>query len=181
MKRVPLLVLFIAVFGLVGCSTLRTVPAGDSQSLLATPTYQLKVRADNPDLERTVYAMALADLKPILPIGKEKGAAGTVAVAFSSRHATASAWGSVGVGRSWYSGAYPPPSGAISDRGIPKAGPRTYENGTLLMTIRDADGHKLWSAEYQLKGRWSLADSPEAAARICLKKVTAALRKTLKK
>ncbi len=181
MRRLPLLILIALAFVLTGCSTLRTVPADDPQALLTTQSYQLKVRADNPDLERAVYDMAMADLKTILPMGKAKGAAGTVAVAFSSRRATASAWGSVGVGRSWYSGVYPPPSGTAADRGIPTAGPRTYENGTLLMTIRDAGGQKLWSAEYQLQGRWSLADSPEAAARICLRRVTRALRKTLGK
>lgn len=181
MKRVSLIVPLFAILCLVGCSTLRTVPSGDPQALLATPSYELRVRADNPDLEREVYDLAMRDLQSVLPIGKEKGAAGTVDIAFSSRPATATAWGTVGTGRSWYSGVYPPPSGAVSDRGIPTPGSRTYENGTLLMTVRDAGGNKLWSAEYQLQGRWSLADSPEAAARICMKKVAAALRKALKK
>jgi hypothetical protein len=159
-----------------GCAGVRTGPVSGVHDLLDGQSYRLVVRTDKPEMDRIVAELAYASFKRYLPLTGSPQAEGTVEVYFTTSFAASGEPIAEGTGWGWRSGSTPVPSGA----GAGGTAPRTYYDGVMLVVIKDAAGEKLWSGEYRHKGRWSLASaSPEAVARISVKKMTEALRQTV--
>jgi hypothetical protein len=85
----------------------------------------------------------------------------------------------------WYSrnAAYARGSAVTTGSAVGSASSLTWQNSTVLVVIRDAEGKRLWSADYAYKGGWELSgfyvNTPEEAARYCLQKVNAQLLKDM--
>jgi len=176
--RQPLLILgFLACAALVGCSAVKTAPDADLRAAAQGGSYTLSVRSDNAGLDALLYPMAVAELAPLLPIGTSAPVSGEVQVLFSTTQVLSDP--SVGFGVGTAVGTWGTSSGAGA--GVASGGPRTYLNGSLLVVVKDSGGRQLWFADYQHKGRLSLAATPEEIARICLQHVAHKLGADLKK
>ncbi len=176
MPRITAALVLLLVL-LAGCSEIRTTPIADVHALVDGQAYQLLVKTDKPDSDRMVYELAREYLGPCLPLADKEPFTGAVEVLFSSTQAISSTSLSVGYasdGGGWYTG------GAVSGVAVENASPRTYYNGTLIVVVKDATGERLWTADYQHKGRWSASsDSPESVARAGLRQAAEALRRAL--
>lgn len=176
MRLRPLL--FVPVLAaLAACSELHVTPTADVHAMVDGQAYQLLVKTDKPDSDRMVYELAREVLGPCLPLKEKEPFTGVVEILFSSTQAISSTSLSVGYasdGGGWYSG------GSATGVAVENASPRTYYNGTLLVVVKNAAGERVWSADYQHKGRWSLSsDSPESVARAGLRKAAEALRRAI--
>lgn len=53
----------------------------------------------------------------------------------------------------------------------------------MLLTIKDHDGNRLWSADYSYKGGWEMSgwsvNTPDEAARLCLRRIHEKLKTEL--
>ena len=173
-KRIAWLLGALAM--MAGCSGVRTGPVTDAHALLDGQAYRLVVRTDKPEMDRVAAELAYPAFKRYLPLTDSPQAAGTVEVYFTTSFTASGESLAEGTGWGWRSGSTPVPSGA----GAGGTAPRTYYDGVMLVVVKDGSGVKLWSAEYRHRGRWSLASaSPEAVARISVRKITEALRQAV--
>lgn len=160
-----------------GCGAVKTAPDADLQAAMRGGSYTLSVRSDNAGLDALLYPMAAAELAPLLPIGTSAPVSGEVQVLFSTTRTLSDPSVGFGVGASvgtWG-------SGANAGAGVASGGPRAYLDGSLLVVVKDSAGRQLWFAEYQHKGRFSLAATPEDIARLCLEHVAHKLGADLKR
>jgi hypothetical protein len=182
--------LFLALAAFAACSPLHVTPSADVHALVTGQAYELMVRANHPELNRTLYDLAAESLGRVLPLSSKAPYTGAVQVDFASDEAVASTAYSAGYGggAGWNAGAspatatpganwYPGTSPTTAGMAPGSAGARTYFNGTLKVVVKDAAGKVLWSADYEHKGRWSLqSETPENVARVGLEKMAQALR-----
>ncbi len=63
------------------------------------------------------------------------------------------------------------------------AAPLTWQNSTMMVVLKDPEGHRLWTADYNYKGGWELSgwsvNTAQEAAKLCIKRVTARLKSEL--
>lgn len=176
--RTPQFVLgFLTCAALTGCGAAKTAPDADLRAAAQGGSYTLSVRSDNAGLDALLYPMAAAQLAPLLPIGTSAPVNGEVQVLFSTTQVLSDP--SVGFGVGTAVGTWGTSTGA--GEGVASGGPRAYLDGSLRVVVKDSAGRQLWFAEYQHKGRFSLAATPEEIARICLQHVAHTLSADLKK
>ena len=161
---------------LAGCSGVKTGPDSDLQALAAGRSYTLTVRSDVPQLESQIlYEMAAKELAAVLPIGKEAPVDGEVQVRFSVVRVLSDPSVGYGVG-----GAVSSTGTATSTAAAASTAPRSYLDGSLLVAVKDAAGQRIWHADYEHNGRFSLAATPEDIAQLSFKRVVDELRKQMK-
>ena len=72
-------------------------------------------------------------------------------------------------------------SGSSSD--MPSGSMLSWQNSTMLITLKDVDGTRLWTADYEYKGGSDISgfwvNTAEGAARVCIKRLKARMQKDL--
>jgi len=72
-------------------------------------------------------------------------------------------------------------SGSSSD--MPSGSMLSWQNSTMLITLKDVDGTRLWTADYEYKGGSDISgfwvNTAEGAARVCIKRLKARMEKDL--
>ena len=81
--------------------------------------------------------------------------------------------------RYWGGAGYPP--GSSSD--IASGTVLSWQNSTMLMTLKDATGNRLWTADYEYKGGSDISgfwvNTADGAARLCVKRLRARMQRDL--
>jgi hypothetical protein len=173
-------ILILILITLTGCSAMQIYSGSqDIQTLLENQAYQLRVRTGNEMIDKAVYEFAFNEFSKYLPIAEKELYTGTLDVLFFSTPKTAlfesSGWytedGYVGARDSSFTG----------DRSVVSGETITWQDSTTVVTIKNKDGKKLWSADYTYKGRWELsgfvANTPQEVARLCIKRIARRMKK----
>lgn len=179
-RSLPLL--FVAVLG--GCSSMQSSVtnrehlAGKDQA-----PFIVRVRTPSPGLAPIVYELAVQEFGKSVDIAEGGPGKGSIEVMFSS-HDDSAFFGSSATsttaqsyGSGWYSGnaAYGSVSSTAQATSISSGTSFTWQNSTMIVVIRDKDGHRLYTADYDYKGGWELSgwvvNTPEEAARLCIQRV----------
>jgi hypothetical protein len=181
--RILLASLVLAAFA--GCSSVQTqkaaVPLATIQS---TERLQLMVRTGDAVMDKLVYEMAYQQFGGVLPLREKEPYTGTVEITFASSAqsafiGTSSTSGSASAyGSGWYTGrGYTSGSAYASGHSTTVTTGSTFQwqNSTMIIVIKKADGERLWSADYGYKGGWELSgwvvNTPEEAARLVTKRL----------
>jgi len=180
MRHNRFLVIILMLITLTGCSAMQIYSGSqDVQTLLENQAYQLRVRTGNEMMDKAVYEFAFSEFSKYLPIAEKEPYTGTVDVLFFSTPKTAffesSGWytedGYVGARGSSFTG----------DRSVVSGETITWQDSTTVVTIKNKDGKKLWSADYKYKGRWELsgfvANTPQEVSRLCIKRIARRMKK----
>jgi len=169
-------VLVMAVSCVVGCSEMHTHKSvRASEEIAASVPYRVYVQAGH--LSPVVYELALNEFAGSLPIAENADpvANGRIEIVFSSSTESAfiASTGTTGSGSTWYSAGHA--SGTSTAVSSTTGGTFDWQNSTMLVTIKDAHGSRLWNADYRYKGGWELSgwtvNTPEEAARLCLRRI----------
>lgn len=175
---------------ILGCSTMDSTPIqGGAQQVTHGGPYAVVVNAGS--LSPVVYEFAVREIGRSLPITEGSDAKGRVEVTFASTGESAFVGAATSIAvtnvntAGWYSrnATYAHGTAVTTGSAVGSSGSLTWQNSTVLVVIRDAQGKRLWSADYAYKGGWELSgfyvNTPEEAARYCLKKINAQLSKDL--
>ena len=59
----------------------------------------------------------------------------------------------------------------------------SWQNSTMLITLKDANGTRLWTADYEYKGGSDISgfwvNTAEGAAKVCVKRLKSRMQKDL--
>jgi hypothetical protein len=171
-------VLIACLFGLTGCpsSQIRAgkVTLGDG-TLRKNQKYKLEVSSGNTSLDGILYEHCYRAFSELLPIVESGTVTGTIAVKFGSD----SEGYSMGYGTSTgsavaYSGYGGTHANAVgSSMGIVQD--VSWQNSTMIVVIKRADGSRIWSCDYDYKGGWEMSGytvkSPAQAARLVSERI----------
>jgi hypothetical protein len=183
------------LIALCGCSTVSTQVAPLASQEASKGKYTILVRTGNPGLDRVVHEVAVMEFGQLLNVNENEAQlnqSGKLEITFQSTSdggfmgspttispADAAATGWYDGGSYWGGTGYPP--GVGND--IPSGAMLNWQNSTMLITLKDANGTRLWSADYEYKGGSDISgfwiNTPDEAARLCLKRLKARMRKDL--
>jgi hypothetical protein len=173
---------------LSACSTMESAPVkGEIQKLGTNGPYAVVVKAGA--ISPIVYEYAIREFGKKLEVTEGADSKGRIEITFAST--SDSAWVGVATstsvtnfnGNGWYSGNIAYANGQVTTAGssISSGSSLTWQNSTMLVVIRDAEGKRVWTADYVYKGGWELSgfyvNTAEEAARYTLQKVVAQLAK----
>lgn len=183
----------VIALSIASCSTMRTEKnAVTSTALTADRTYQIKVRSGNIALDRMIHDYASARFEEYLKLGTREGSNSSVEIVFSSlsrkgfKGVSAGYVTNVIYGGSWYTGedvswlnVYIPDSRSeITPGGILK-----WQNSTMTVAVKDAEGKILWEAHYNYSGALDpsmlYVDTADEAARLSLDRIVKQLREKI--
>lgn len=157
--------------------------------------YSVLVRSGHPGMDKIIYEIAVMELGQFLEISEREDQIdqnGRVEITFASSSqsaylasgttvssATASATG-------WYYGnGYWGGTGYAQSTttSLASGGTFTWQNSTMLMTVKDKSGARLWTADYNYKGGWEMSgwsvNTADEAARLCIKRLKKRLQNDL--
>jgi len=192
--RITLMFLSI-ILALAGCSSVQTQKAAvPLTTIKSTERLQLLVRTGNAHMDRLVYELAYQQFGSVLPLKEKDPYSGVMEVTFASSDqswfmGTSSTVGSASAqGTGWYSG-----SGYVGGTAtavgasttVSSGGAFTWQNSTMLIVVKNSDGDRLWTADYNYKGGWEMSgwvvNTPEEAARLVLKRLKEKFESDFKK
>jgi hypothetical protein len=178
-----------------GCSTVSTRVAPLAPQHASKGTYSILVRTGNPNMDKIVHEIAVIEFSQLLNINESEtrlNQSGKLEITFQSStdggllgsSSTISSANSTATG--WYDGnqywggtGYP--LGSASD--IPSGAMLSWQNSTMVMTLKDASGTRLWIADYEYKGGSDISgfwvNTAEGAAKLCIKRLKARMQKDL--
>jgi hypothetical protein len=186
---------FLCFIVLCGCSTVRTQIAPLAPQQVSRGKYSILVRTGNPGMDKIVREVAVMEFGQLLNVNEneaQRDQSGKLEITFQSASdggllgspsminpadATAAGWydGEGYWGGTGYS------RGTSSD--IPSGAMLNWQNSTMLITLKDAGGTRLWTADYEYKGDSDISgfwvNSADGAARLCVKRLKARMRKDL--
>jgi hypothetical protein len=165
----PALLLPAALLTLTSCASVLREPEADVAALLRVPAFRLEVRCDAPDLAPLLEDLARITFSERLPLGEDPGG-GRIELLFSGRTTSPDVSISVGAGTGQPAGVSPMGAGARTGMDPRGEGSRRYTNADLLLVLRDGEGRRLYAVRCRVRGRWGLVETPEDAARLCLKR-----------
>jgi uncharacterized protein YceK len=189
---------FCAILCLIilgGCSTVSTQIGPRASQQASQGKYSILVRTGNPAMDKIVHELAVMEFSQLLDINENESQvaqSGKMEITFQSSSeggflgspstispADATATGWYDGDRYWGGTGYSP--GAASD--IPSAAMLNWQNSTMLITLKAANGTRLWSADYEYKGGSDISgfwvNTAEEAARLCVKRLKARMQKDL--
>lgn len=186
--RTPIILIGLAVC-IAGCSSVQTqrknVPLA---SIQASERFQLMVRTGNAVMDKLVYEMAFQQFGSVLPLREREPYTGVMEITFASADqswfvGTSSTVGNATAsGSGWYSGnGYVGGIATVagSSATVSSGGAFTWQNSTMMIILKNSDGERLWTADYNYKGGWELSgwvvNTPEEAARLVIKRLKAKL------
>lgn len=173
------------IFSISGCSSVETYNNAQSFSEYeSSGPYAIKVRTENPNLSHYTYEVAVLKFSQILDVSENENAEGSIEITFSSEKQS-TFYGSYSgstmtnaYGSAWYTGAnYANLSGSAYSTAIGTTSGSTFDwqNSNMLITIKDKNGRRLWSADYTYKGGWELSgwvvNTPTDAAKLCIERL----------
>lgn len=144
-------------------------PVADAHAL-TEGRFQLMVRTDSQAMDSLVYEAAYRQLGAVLPLAEEGAFTGTVEVTFSSD--TSYAPVSVGAGGEDYDGGWYSGHGSSVGIGVSGGADITWQNAVMVVTVKGAEGARLWSARCRYRsgpGFGGGAAAGERTAESCLK------------
>jgi len=166
------------------CSTVETSKSTTSLATIReAQRYQLLVRTGDAVLDKLVYEFAFAQFGDVLPLREKEPYTGTMEITFMSSSQSAFLGSSVATGTAqssgsgWYtSGGYVGGSTVTGTSAAINSGTAfTWQNSSMIMVLKSADGERLWSADYNYKGGWELSgwvvNTPTEAARLVVKRL----------
>jgi hypothetical protein len=149
--------------------------------------YSVLVRTGHPGMDKIVYEIAVMELGQLLHINEREDQIdqnGRIEITFASTSQSAFLASSTTVGSvnatatGWYNGnGYWGGTGYASGTSstIASGTTFTWQNSTMLMTLRDNSGTRLWNADYNYKGGWEMSgwsvNTADEAARLCIKRL----------
>ena len=180
----------VAVSG-AGCSTIRIHSgAEDLSSIRAEQSYGVRVRSGNLALDKLIYDIAYAEFGRHLPVSENGQYTGFIDIVFASASETAFSGASAGFaanmayGDGWFTGdeaAWISRDSAYPDSGIAPGGIFSWQESTMVVTLRDISNRKLWKADFHYRGGRDLTalyiKTADDAARFCLDRIIEAFEK----
>ena len=149
--------------------------------------YSVLVRTGHPGMDRIVYEIAVMELGQLLDINEKEDQIdqnGKIEITFASTSQSAFIASATTVGSAyatatgWYNGnGYWGGTGYAlgTSTTIASGTTLTWQNSTMLMTLKDSDGTRLWTADYNYKGGWEMSgfsvNTADEAARLCIKRL----------
>lgn len=180
-----ILFLTLLTFLLTSCSSVKTNKASVSlASIKESESFQVLVRTGNPVMDRLVYEIVYLNFSDVLPLREKEPFTGIMEITFMSTDQSAFIGSSNTVGSAtaygsgWYSGSgYVGGSAAISGSSttLSSGGSFTWQNSTMLIVLKKANGERLWIADYNYKGGWEMSgwsvNTPDEAARLVVERL----------
>ena len=176
-------VLLMAVL-LTGCSSMQTtVGKGAHEKLTNDGPFEIRVHTPSASLSAFVYEFAVQEFGKSLDIAETKPGKSVIEITFASQGESAFVGSASTVastqtyGSGWYTGNtyYGSASTTGAATTLSSGGSFTWQNSTLFVVVRDARGHRIYSADYNYKGGWELSgwvvNTPEEAAHLCIERV----------
>jgi len=158
MKYLKLLIAGLIVFNLINCSTISVnKQAANLSSITVNKTYQVRVRSGNIAMDKLIYKTASAEFGKYLRMNSEEPFNTVIDIVFMSKSRKGFAGASNGYvnnvlyGNSWYTGSETFGYQSM-DTEIAPGGPFTWQNSTMIVTIKELEGKVLWDAQYNYKG-----------------------------
>jgi len=149
--------------------------------------YTILVSTGQPGLDKIIYEIAYLEIGQLIDINEKEdliGQSGKLEITFTSTPESAFIGSGTTVGSAyastngWYYGnGYWGGTGYASGTSttIASGSAFTWQNSTMLMTLRDKEGNRLWTADYQYKGGWEMSgwvvNTPDEAGRLCVKRL----------
>jgi hypothetical protein len=172
---------FLAL-ALSGCSSVETYNNARSfPEYENNGSYSIKVRTQDQSLSQYTYEVAFLKFSQILDISEKEDAKGSIEITFSSKGQSAFVGSSSSstmtnaYGSAWYTGAnHANLSGSAysTTTGTTSGSTFDWQNSNMLITIKDRNGKRLWSADYTYKGGWELSgwavNTSADAAKLCV-------------
>jgi hypothetical protein len=180
---------------LCGCSTVstRVAPLGPQEA--SREKFSILVRTGNPNMDKIVHEIAVMEFGQLLNLNEDKAQlaqCGKMEITFESSTdgglmgsaSTISASEATATG--WYDGdQYWGGTGyAAGSSGTLASGSMlSWQNSAMVVTLKDARGARLWTADYEYKGGSDVSgfwvNTAEGAAKVCLKRLKARMRRDL--
>jgi len=159
MKYLKLLIAGLIVFNLSNCSTISVnKQAANLSSITVNKTYQVRVRSGNLAMDKLIYKTASAEFGKYLRMQGEEPFNTVIDIVFMSKSRKGFAGASNGYvnnvlyGNLWYTGSETFGYQSM-DTEIASGGPFTWQNSTMIVTIKEQEGNKiLWETQYNYKG-----------------------------
>ena len=179
--RFPALVLILATFA--GCSSVDTQKSTVSLQAISGQRFQVMVRTGNAVMDRLVYEMAFRQFGGLLPLKEKEPFTGVMEITFASSDqswfigTSATAGTATANGAGWYTGSGYVGTATVSGNSttVSSGGTFTWQNSTMIVVLKNQDGDRLWTADYNYKGGWELSgwvvNTPEEAARLIMKRL----------
>jgi hypothetical protein len=187
-----------AILGLIvfcGCSTVSTRIAPLASQEVSKEKYSILVRTGNPSLDKILHEFAVMEFGQLLNINEDESQvsrSGKLEILFESSSdggllssssavspADSTATGWYDGDRYWGGTGYSP--GTSSE--LPSGSMLTWQYSTMLMNLKDANGNRLWSADYEYKGGSDISgfwvNTADEAARLCVKRLKARMQRDL--
>lgn len=171
---------------LAACSTVQTRPATvPLAAIQRRDRLQLLVRTGNSTLDQFLYEIVYEQFSDVLPLREKPPYTGTMEVTFTSSTQSAFLASSSTVASAsaqeagWYtaSGYLGQKTAMGTSSTLSSGGTFDWQNSTMLMVVKRADGQRLWTADYDYKGGWELSgwvvNTPEEAARLVAQRLRA--------
>jgi hypothetical protein len=158
MKYLKLLIAGLIIFNLSNCSTISiNKQAANLSSITVNKTYQVRVRSGNLAMDKLIFKTASAEFGKYLRMHGEEPFNTVIDIVFMSKSRKGFAGASNGYvnnvlyGNSWYTGSETFGYQSM-DTEIASGGPFTWQNSTMIVTIKELEGKVLWDALYNYKG-----------------------------
>lgn len=178
----------------LACSSLETTPVRESSiPVIENQKYVMAVQTGHRGMDKILYEHCYRQFSETLPIVEAGEYTGIIEVYFSTSGesafiGTSSTTSSANAyAQGWYSGysgfGYATAQGSSTT--LSASGSFTWQNSTMLVTIKRKDGTRIWSADYKYKGGWELSgwvvNTPDEAARLCAKRMGKFIASAFKK
>lgn len=146
-----------------GCSSMNSsIRSGEHIALKKFAPFEIRVRTPSESLSAIVYELAVQDLGRSLEIADGGPSNGVIEVMFSS-HGDSAFFGSSsssGIAQTstsgWYTGNTLNASTAsiVTATTVNSGTSFTWQNSTMIVVVRDKEGRRLYTADYDYKGGW---------------------------
>lgn len=203
MQSPPLPVVCLAVLILCGCSSVDSTRSVTSLADIGKD-HRLRLLVQTPSglTDKLIYEQVYAKFTPALPLVEREPYTGVVEVTFTSNTrgyfigSTSSSTQVDVTSTGWYDGrGYVDALGTLhvsgTTSGTASATAKTssvstssaviWQDGIMLMIVKDADGRRIWFGDYKYKGGWEMSgftvNTAEEAGRLLVKRLYDRFRK----
>jgi hypothetical protein len=167
-----------------GCSSMNSsMGSREHIELKAFAPFELRVRTPSQSLSAIVYELAVQELGKSLDIADRGPGNGVIEVMFSSHRDSAffgssiSSGAAQGAASGWYTGNTfnGSSTSTVTATAVNSGASFTWQNSTMIVVVRNKEGRRLYTVDYDYKGGWELSgwvvNTPEEAARLCIERV----------
>jgi hypothetical protein len=185
----------LALIIFCGCSTVSTNIAPLASQQVSKWKYSILVRTGNPSMDKLLHEMAVVEFGQLLSINENEtqldqngrleiifessseGGLLSPESAVSPANSTATGW--YDGERYWGGTGYS--SGTSNE--MASGSVLSWQTSTMLINLKDPNGNRLWSADYEYKGGSDISGfwvyTADEAAKLCVKRLKARMRRDL--